>query len=685
MPPIGTNNAIRKKNVAMRILIQCFLLIITALWASAQNEQWASKILGVSSEYTVGNGQQYRAVQALGKPNKLPQGETGASAWRPEQPDNGLEWIKVGFETPLFIRQIAIAENFGAGCITTIFAYDSQNKEYNIYTSKPETTQRNAGMLRVWLTKLTEYKVASLKIVLDTKRVKDWNEIDAVAISASETPIEASINLAKNVPKELKKENLGANVNSKANEVAPVISPDGKTIYFTRFDHPENLKNSEDYDVWFAEEKDGVWQKARNMGTPVNNIRENSICYISPDDRTALLMNIYRPDGTLSKGVSVSRKNRNGWTFPQEVRLQSYVNEHSFSGFYISPNGKVMVLSLQDANTKGGADLYVSFLQTNGTWSAPANMGTGINTADDEFTPFLATDNKSLYFTSNGRSGYGEMDIYVSRRLDDSWTQWSEPENLGPAFNTSDYEAHFTIPASGAYAYFCSSENSLGEFDIFRIKLPESVRPIPTVMLQGSVIDQKTKQTVAAEVIVEDLDQKQPAQRIDYDPAVGDFKIVLDTQKQYGLTAQRKGYQAAGAIVDLTKEKQYREIRREIVLSPIEIGQKITLNTIRFAQSKFDLLSSSLPELDRIAQMMTENSSMEILLEGHTDNVGDFDANVQLSKDRVEEVKRYLTTKNINAARIQTKGYGPTRPVAPNTSEESRKQNRRVEFSILKI
>ncbi len=669
----------------MRILIQCFFLIIMALWASAQNEQWASKIVGVSSEYKAGNGQQYRAVQVLGKPNKLPQGETGASAWRPEQPDNGVEWIKVGFETPLSIRQIAIAENFGAGCITTIFAYDSQNKEYNIYTSKPETTQRNAGMLRVWLPKLTEYKVASLKIVLDTKRVKNWNEIDAIAISASETPIEASINLAKNVPKELKKENLGANVNSKANEVAPVISPDGKTIYFTRFDHPENLKNSEDYDVWFAEEKDGVWQKARNMGTPVNNIRENSICYISPDDRTALLMNIYRPDGTLSKGVSVSRKNRNGWTFPQEVRLQSYVNEHPFSGFYISPNGKVMVLSLQDANTKGGADLYVSFLQTNGTWSAPTNMGASINTADDEFTPFLATDNKSLYFTSNGRSGYGEMDIYVSRRLDDSWTQWSEPENLGPAFNTSDYEAHFTIPASGAYAYFCSSENSLGEFDIFRIKLPESVRPIPTVMLQGGVIDQKTKQAVAAEVIVEDLDQKQPPQRIDYDPAVGDFKIVLDTQKQYGLTAQRKGYQAAGTIVDLTKEKQYREIRREIALTPIEIGQKVTLNTIRFAQSKFDLLPSSLPELDRIAQMMTENSSMEILLEGHTDNVGDFEANVQLSKDRVEEVKRYLTTKNINAARIQTKGYGPTRPVAPNTSEESRKQNRRVEFSILKI
>lgn len=667
----------------MRFFLFFFLCFIGHS-VHAQQLQWANQVLAFSSEFTESNGQQYRATQLLGKPNKLPQAESGASAWRPAQPDAGEEWVKVGFETPMEIRQVVIAENFGAGCVTNVVAYDTQNKEYSLYKSKPETSKRGAGMHRIWLPQLTAFKVSAIKVVVNTKLVAGWNELDAIGISSSDKPVEAVINLARNVPKELKKENLGPNVNSKANEVAPVISPDGKTIYYTRFDHPENLKAKEDYDVWFAEEKNGVWQKARNMKNPVNNLQENSICYISPDDRTALLMNIYHPDGALSKGVSISRKKSTGWTFPQELRLQNYVNEHPFSGFYIGPNGKVMVLSLQDANTRGGADLYISFPQADGTWSSPKNMGIDINTADDEFTPFLATDNQTLYFTSNGRSGYGEMDIYVSRRLDDTWMRWSEPENLGPAINTSDYEAHFTIPASGAYAYFCSAENSLGEFDIFRMKLPETIKPVPTVLLQGIVLDQITKQPVAAEVIVEDLDQKQAPQRLDYDPAVGDFKLVLDTQKQYGLTAQRKGYQSGGMVIDLTKETQYRELRREVLLAPIEIGQKITLNTIRFEQSKFDLLPASLPELDRIAQMLTENSTMEILLEGHTDNVGDFDANVQLSKDRVEEVKRYLSTKNINAKRIQTKGYGPTRPISPNTTEESRKQNRRVEFTILK-
>ncbi|MFN4147107.1 MAG: OmpA family protein [Runella sp.] len=662
-----------------------FWLMFVASVGQCQSIFWATKVLDVSSEYLGGQGQQYRAIQVLGKPNKLPQGESGASAWRPAQPDAGQEWIKVGFDTPTAARQIAIAENFGAGSVVQVFAYDSQNKEYLLYRNTEKTSARHAGMLRIRLGKPTPYKIVAIKVVLDTRRVKGWSEIDAIGISDSDKPIEATIHLAKNVPQELKAENLGVNVNSSANEVAPVISPDGKTIYFTRFDHPENTKAKEDYDIWYAEEKNGVWQKAVNIAKPINNTEENSICYISPDDRTALLMNIYRPDGTLTKGVSVSRKNKDGWEFPQPLRLQNYENTHPFSGFYIGPNGKVMILSLQNGQSIGGADLYVSFQQSDGSWTPPLNMGDQLNTADDELTPFLATDNQSLYFTSNGRSGYGETDIFVSRRLDDTWIRWSEPENLGPAFNTSDFEAHFTIPASGDYAYFCSSENSFGEFDIFRVKLPANIRPVPTVILRGIVLDQATQKPIEAEVLLEDLDQKQSPQRLDFDPAVGDFKLILDTQKQYSLSAQKQGYQANAQIIDLTKETNYQELRREIVLSPIEVGRKITLNTIRFAQSKFDLLPSSLPELDRIAQLMTDNAQMEILLEGHTDNVGDFEANLQLSKDRVEEVKRYLVSKGIEATRVQTQGYGPTRPIAPNNNEENRKLNRRVEFTILKI
>jgi outer membrane protein OmpA-like peptidoglycan-associated protein len=656
-------------------------LIIVSLSAQSQTI-WADKVLGVSSEHS-GVGQQHKASQLVGKPSKLPQAESGGTAWRPAQENNGEEWLKVGFSSPMAIRQVAVAQNFGGGCITKIFAYDPKGTEYLIFERK---TPDKTPLFRLTLNKPTAYTVATIKVVLNTKLVKGWNEIDAVGLSESPQPIQAQINTVAGVPKELKAENLGANVNSKANEAAPVISPDGKTIYFTRLDHPDNISPKNDYDVWFSEQKEGKWQPAQNIGRPVNNASVNSICYISPDDRTALLMNVFAADGSIiGGGVSTSRKNQTGWTAPTAVSIANYQNQKPVSAFYIGPNGKVMVLSLEDETTVGSSDLYVSFLQENGQWSKPKNMGAGINTADAEYTPFLATDNQTLYFTTNGRSGYGEADIFLSRRLDDTWTNWSEPQNLGPSFNTEQQEAHFTIPASGSYAYFCTAlDDSFGDGDIYRVALPEPLKPNLTVILTGTVLDQKTNKPVQAEVIVEDLDQKQTPQQLDYDPAVGDFKIVLDTKKQYGITAQKKGYQASSTILDLTKEQKYQEIKQIILLAPIEVGQRVVLNTILFEQSKSNLLPSSLPELDRIVVIMTDNPTMEILLEGHTDNRGDFDANVLLSKERVEEVKKYLGSKTIAPNRIQTKGYGPARPIANNEMEATRKLNRRVEFTILK-
>jgi outer membrane protein OmpA-like peptidoglycan-associated protein len=668
-------------NIAIMQKILFLFFIIISLSAQSQTI-WANKVLGVSSEYA-GTSQQHKATQLVGKPNKLPQTESGGTAWQPAQEDGGEEWLKVGFSSPMTIRQVAVAQNFGGGCITKIFAYDPKGIEYLIFERK---TPDKTPLFRLTLNKPTAYTVAAIKVVLNTKLVKGWNEIDAIGISESIQPIQANINTIAGVAKELKAENLGPNVNSKAIEAAPVISPDGKTIYFTRLDHPDNISPKNDYDIWFSEQKEGKWQPAQNIGRPVNNQSVNSICYISPDDRTALLMNIFADDGSiLGGGVSTSRKNQSGWTSPIPLPIVSYTNNKQISGFYIGPNGRVMVLSLEDETTIGGADLYVSFKQDNGQWPKPKNMGSSINTADAEYTPFLSTDNQTLYFTTNGRSGYGGTDIFLSRRLDDTWTNWSEPQNVGPAFNTIEQEAHFTIPASGEYAYFCTAlDDTFGDGDIYRVALPEPLKPNTTVILTGVVLDQKTKEPVQADVIVEDLDQKQTPQRLDYDPKVGDFKIVIDTKKQYGITAQKKGYQASSTILDLTKEQKYQEIKQTILLVPIEVGQKVVLNTILFEQSKSNLLPSSLPELDRIVVIMTDNPTMEILLEGHTDNRGDFDANVLLSKERVEEVKKYLVTKSVAANRVQTKGYGPARPIANNEIEATRKLNRRVEFTILK-
>ncbi len=670
------------KKVSKALINQCCLFALLPLQLLAQ-VQWASKIITFSSEYSSGNGQQYRASQVIGKPNKLPQAESGATAWRPNQEDSGEEWIKVGFDVPITVSQIAIVQNYGAGCVIKIVLSDEQNPAQENTITVAQSPKNPLFVYK--LPKPTTFKVASLKLFLNTKKVSGWNEIDAIGISSNAMPTNILPNLVADVPKDLKQENLGNNVNSDAGEVAPIISPDGKTLYFTRFNHPQNIRSKDDYDVWYSEQKEGQWQQAKNIGRPVNNESVNSITHISPDDRTAMLMNAYRPDGTFGLGASTTRKNAAGWTSPQQMNIENYTNSHpkAFAGFYIGPYNDVMILSLQDQNSVGGADLYVSFLQANGAWSAPKNIGK-INTADDELTPFLATDNRTLYFTTDGRSGYGGTDIFLSKRLDDTWLNWSEPENLGPSFNDDNFDAHFTIPAAGDYAYFCTTKDEKFGFDIYRIKLPEKLKPAPTAILKGTVIDQATQKPIEAEVLIEDLDKKQPPQKLEYDPAVGDFKLVLENQKQYGLTAKKQGYQSASSVIDLSNEKTYQEIRKDIFLAPIEVGQKITLNALLFKQSLPELLPSSLPELERLKNVMIENPTLEILLEGHTDNVGDFDANLQLSKQRVDEVKKYLTTNGISASRIQTKGLGGTQPISSNYQELTRKLNRRVELTILK-
>jgi outer membrane protein OmpA-like peptidoglycan-associated protein len=504
----------------------------------------------------------------------------------------------------------------------------------------------------------------------------------ANAQSNSKKTSKDSIKVAVDIPV-LIKENLGSNVNSTASEIAPIISPDGRTIYFTRYNHPNNQKNIDDFDVWYSHYENDVWQPAINIGKPVNNQDINSITYISPDERSMLLMNQYLPDGTVAQGLSESRRNGQAWTFPQIVNIKNYTNEVPVSAFTMSPNGKIMVLTLQNKDTKGSTDLYISYKQADSSWSEPRNMGNDLNTPQGEGTPFISADTKTLYFTSEGRAGFGGYDIYLSRRLDDTWLRWSEPLNLGKNVNTADNDAHFTIPASGAYAYLCS-ENAAGNFDIFRLKLPTAFQPEPATILTGKVLDKKTKQPIAADIVFESLDTKEQTDYITYDPASGQFKLVLPISKVYGISAIKQGYQAFSDTIDLRKEKAYREIQKDVWMTPLAVGEKIILNNVFFAQSEATILSSSYPELNRVNQLMLENPTIEVLLEGHTDNQGDFNSNLMLSQERVAAVKKYLADKGISAQRIQIKGWGSTRPIYNNLNPETRKYNRRVEFTVMK-
>ena len=344
-----------------------------------------------------------------------------------------------------------------------------------------------------------------------------------------------------------------------------------------------------------------------------------------------------------------------------------------------------MVLAIQRKETEGARDLYVSFRQPDFTWSEPTSMGAVVNTAAEESAPFIALDNKTLYFTSEGYPGFGDGDIFVTHRLDESWTNWSLPENLGPGVNTTEWDGYFTIPASGEYAYLSSRANSIGEDDIFRLSIPLSMRPEPVAIISGQVLDAISKKPVPTEVVSSLLDSGKELSKVEYDPETGEYKMILPTRKVYKIAARKDGYFPMTETVDLSRDKRFRDIRRNLYVIPIQPGAKVVLRGVLFKQSEAELLAGSEDELNQLAGLLEQYPTMAILVEGHTDNQGEWDLNMKLAEDRVQRVKTYLTTKGIAQSRIQTKAWGPSKPIASNESEEKRKLNRRVEFTIVSL
>jgi outer membrane protein OmpA-like peptidoglycan-associated protein len=653
--------------------------------------QWASKVLGFSSERVDASnpGPQYRAIQVLGSPNKLPQIGESVCAWSTAGADTyAEEYIKVGFENPARIKQVSIGENWGSGAIIRVLAYDSTDREYIIHENKEYDPTEKGRMWNINILQ-TEYKVHAIKLIVAPAKIPGYNQIDAIGISEIDLPFEAKINLAKDIPKEIIKENLGKGINSKTGEVAPVITPDGKTLYFTRLGHDLNKGKNKAQDVWFSKvQTDGTWGESENINEPINTSENNAVTTISADGKSIYVLNIYMPDGTLRQGLSVSKRNKLGWELPKEVKISDYYNREKVVEFSLAPNGKVLVMSCERMDSFGSRDLYVSFL-TNELWSKPLNMGVKINTAEDEGSPFIAADSKTLYFSTAGFPGYGKNDIFLTKRLDSTWTNWSEPENIGDLINTSKWDGYFTIPASGEHAYFSSDELSIGKEDIFRIKLFPSIRPDPVAIISGTVINAFDKKTISAEVVMELLNDSTGTDKIvaEFDPETGEYKMVVPLKKAYSLNASKKGFISISENLDLSKDRRFREIKKNISLIPIKEGQTMVLNNLFFNQSKFDILFSSYPELNRIIKLMQEYPTMQVIIEGHTDGSDEnMILNVKLSQERANEVKKYLVEKGqIDTKRIQTKGWGQSKPIASNATEETRKKNRRVEFTILKL
>lgn len=485
-------------------------------------------------------------------------------------------------------------------------------------------------------------------------------------------------------PSKVKPENLGSTINSIYNEVGPIISYDGRTLYFQRFNHPDNVGGEmAGEDIWYSTlGSDGKWTQPKNIGSPLNNPDNNFVTAVTPDGNTLLVGNVYLPGGAMIGGISLTNRTQRGWEVPKKVVIDDFYNASNQSFYSLSPDGKTLIVEVEGHETFGTDDLYVSFRKEDGTWTRPGNLGSVVNSTGSEITPFLAADNQTLYFSSNGHGGSGDQDVFVTRRLDDSWTKWSKPENLGSTINTRGWDAYYTVPAAGDYAYFVSHVNSIGNGDIFRIKLPESARPKPVSILAGHVYDAVTRLPISSTVNYKSVIGAKEEGIARTDPTSGSYSLSLPAGGRYTLRAGAPGYREATEDVDLRKSSSYSEITRDIYLQPVGGGSAAVPKQILFDAGSADLRLNIKRSLDLLATEGKNPGVVRIEIIGHTDDMGTEEDNLELSNRRAAAVAEYLRNAGVPAESIEARGMGETQPEASNQTAAGRQSNRRAVVEI---
>lgn len=468
--------------------------------------------------------------------------------------------------------------------------------------------------------------------------------------------------------------NLGDAINTSESEYFPSMPIDGSSLIFTR-----RLNNfNEDF---FASRKSASgWEKAFRLNGSINTPQNEGAQNISQDGNWLVFTGCNRPDGMGSCDLYISYLTNGGWS--EAINLGTKINSDQWdSQPCLSPDKRDLYFASRRLGGYGGSDLYVSHHQDNGQWSEPENLGPGINTPGDESAPFIHADNQTLYFTSTGLPGYGNEDLFVVRKGDDG--KWGQPENLGYPINTIEHEGTLFIAADGKTAYYASDRNdSRGGLDIYSFELREDIRPARTLWVKGRVFDQKTSSGLPSSVELIDLASGRTISKVQTDET-GNYLITLPVGKDYAFNVSRRGYLFYSDNYSLKQKAPDSTYEKNIPLQPIEVNAAIVLRNIFFDVNQYTLQQGSRIELDRVVQLLQENPTLRIQIEGHTDNVGKAVDNQKLSENRAKAVVSYLNSKGIALTRLTAKGFGASKPVAENSSEQGRAQNRRTELKIV--
>jgi flagellar motor protein MotB len=476
--------------------------------------------------------------------------------------------------------------------------------------------------------------------------------------------------------------NAGPGINTNDDEYWPSITADGLTLMFTRQGRQVDRFSVVQEDFYISYFSDSTWQKAFNAGPPLNTKQNEGAQSLSSNGSYMFFTACDRPGGLGSCDIYFSANNDGKWSEPSN--LKAPVNTLYWESTpSISADGRTLYFSSSRPGGIGGKDLWYSRLDDKNLWTKPVNMGSKINSAGDEMSPFIHFDGKTLYFASDGRTGMGGYDLYMTRMNDDS--TWTEPQNLGYPINTYNDEMGLIIESGGQKAYFSSIRDKVAGKDIFYFNLYESVRPSPVSYLKGKVYDKVTGALLRADYELINLSTGKVTIKNSTD-ATGNFLVCLPSGYNYGINVSKAGYLFYSE--NFMFEGQHTAVEpynKRIGLNPIKVGEMMQLSNVFYEVDSWELKKESMTELNNLASLLSDNKNIIVEIGGYTDSTGSAEYNIILSERRALAVVNYLISKGISPEKLKYVGYGNKSPIGDNITIEGRKLNRRTEVKIIEF
>lgn len=470
-------------------------------------------------------------------------------------------------------------------------------------------------------------------------------------------------------------------VNAHQLQYFPVLTVDQQNLIFTR-----RISNAPQHDedlMIASRDKAGSWKPAESVSPAINTADNEGTSSISADGRVLIFTSCKGRKGYGSCDLYISRKTGDVWSEPKN--LGPAINSRNWeSQPSLSSDGRTLYFVSNRPGGVGENDIYVSSVNEAGEWMKPENLGREVNTEFDDISPFIHANGQTLYFASNGHTGMGGYDLFLTEYGNGVW---QKVRNMGYPINTHEDQVSLYVTADGREGYYAYEEkrnNQLARSLIYRFEIPEQVRVRNrSNYVTGRVFDARTRKPIAAGVTLFDIIDDRITGSVTSDPENGKYVMVLTEGSEYALYVNKKGYIFKSLAFNYGKNNTLEPVKIDVYLEPVRSGVATTLNNIFFESGEFRIQPKSETELQRVVQFLEENPEVKIEVSGHTDDVGNATYNQQLSEKRAKAVYEYLTNKGIDPGRLQAKGYGQSKPVAPNDSEENRRQNRRIEFSVL--